>query len=187
MFEVEGTMQPLAILQAQPVPFLRDLLAVLTEAFLLTGPITLLCPSLVLRPRLCRALALRIAFLFTLTFGAPPVFTLAPLLSRPLPVLSALWLCPPIWFALALRLRSSIRFAAMSGRFSAIAVLRLIAARSVQLTARRGPARPMHTTPTRSARPVHHTASAGRAARRMRTTASPGPTLSGAAAFVLLS
>src|SRR5215467_280779 len=102
MFEVEGTMQPLAILQAQPVSFLRDLLAVLAEAFLLTGPITLLRPSLVLRPRLCRALALRIAFLFTLTFGAPPV--LPPLLSRSLPVLCALWLCPPIWFALALRL-----------------------------------------------------------------------------------
>jgi hypothetical protein len=75
----------------------------------------------------------------------------------------------------------------MSGRFSAIAVLRLIAARSVQLTARRGPARPMRATPARSARPVRHTAFAGRTARSMHTTASPGPTLSGAAAFVRLS
>jgi hypothetical protein len=76
MFEVKGAMQPLSILHAQPVPFLRDLLAVLAEAFLLTGSIALLRPSLVLRPRLCRALALRrIAILLTLAFGAPPVFT----------------------------------------------------------------------------------------------------------------
>src|SRR5262249_23210951 len=76
-FEVERTMQPLTILQAQSVPFLRDFLAALAEAFALTGPIALLRPSLILRPRRCRALALRIAFLLTLTFGARPGFTLA--------------------------------------------------------------------------------------------------------------
>jgi len=187
MFEVERTMQPLAILQVQSVPFLRDLLAVLTQAFALTGPITLLRSPLILRPRLCRALALCIAFLFSLTFGVRPVFTLALLLRRPLPVLSSLRFCPPIWFALVLWLRPSIGLAAMSGPFSAIAMLRLIAARPVQLAARRGPARPMHATRARSARPVHNTASTGCAARSMHPTASPGPTLPGAAAFVRLS
>src|SRR5262252_18278 len=129
MFEVERTMQLLAILRAQSAPFLRNLLATLTEGFALTGSITLLRASLILRPRLCCALALRIAFLFTLPFGARLVFTLALLLSRPLPVLPTLWLCPPVWFAPLVWLRSSIGFAAMSGLFGAIAMLRLIAAR----------------------------------------------------------
>jgi len=44
MFEVERTMQPLTIRQAQSVPFLRDFLAALAEAFALTGPIALLRP-----------------------------------------------------------------------------------------------------------------------------------------------
>jgi len=102
--------------------------------------------------------------------------------------LSALWFCPPtIWFALVLWLRSSIGFAAMSGRFSAIAMLGLIAARPVQLAVRRGPARPMHATPARSTRPVHSTASAGCATRSMHATASSGPTLPSAPAFVRLS
>src|SRR5262249_58194430 len=62
MFEVESTMQALAILQAQSGPFLLDLLAALTEIAPI-GPITLLHPSLFLRrPRLGRAFALRIAF-----------------------------------------------------------------------------------------------------------------------------
>jgi hypothetical protein len=135
---------------------------------------------------LCGALALRIAFLFTLPFGACPVFTLVPLLSCPLPVLRMLWLSPPVGFAPVVWLGSSTGFGAMRGLFGAIAMLGLIAAGWVQLTARRGPW-PMHATPARSARSVHHTASAGRAARSMRTTASPGPTLPGAAAFVGLS
>jgi hypothetical protein len=188
MFEVERTMQPLAILQAQSVSFLRDLLAALPKAFTLTGPITflgsLLGPPLILRPRLCRALALRVAILFALTLGARPVFTLT-LLLRPLPVRSALWFCPPIWFALVLWLRSSIGLAARTGRFSAIAMLRLIAVRSVQLAAWRG-AWPMRAAPARSARPVRHAASAGGATRSMCAT-SPGPTLPTATAFVRLS
>jgi len=182
MFEVERTMQPLAILQAQPVPFLSDLLAVFTKAFALAGPITLLRPPLILRPRLCRALALRIAFLFTPILGTRLVFTLALLLSRPLPVGGALWLCTPIGFALVLWLGSSIGLAALSGGFSAIAMLRLVAARFVQLTAWRGAAWPMHATPTRSARPVRRTPAAG----SMHATSSPRPTLP-AAAFVRLS
>jgi len=171
MFEVESTMQPLAILQAQSGPFLLDLLAALTEIAPI-GPITLLHPSLLLRrPRLGRVLALRIAFLFSLTFGTRPLFAPALLLGRPLPV--SRWLGPPIGFGV-LRLRTSIGFAASSGRFSAITMLRLIGAWSAQLTARcAATARPMHAAATRSAGPVHTTAA--------------GPTLAGAAAFMLLS
>jgi hypothetical protein len=186
MFEVESTMHPLAILQAQSGPFLLDLLAALTEIAPI-GAITLLRPSLFLRrPRLGCVFALRIAFLFSLIFGTRPLFAPALLLGRPLPVLSARRLGPPIGFAV-LWLRASIGFAATSGRFSAITMLRLIAAWSAQLTARRAAtARPMHAATTRSAGPVHTTASAGCAARRVRTAAA-GPTLAGAAAFMLLS
>jgi hypothetical protein len=134
-------MQPLPILHAQTRACLLDLMALLTNAVALTGPITLLCASLLLRNLFLRcALALRIAFLLALPFGSCLIFG-APallLLSRSPPFLIALRLCPPIWFAPLLRLCSPAGLGAVARLIGAIAVLGLIPARSAQLATGRG-------------------------------------------------
>jgi hypothetical protein len=174
MLEIERAMQPFTILHAQARSFLLDLLVSLTKSIALTRPITLLGAPLLLRnllPR--RALALPIALLLALPIGLRLVFFPAlPLLCRPLPLLIALRLRPPIWFGPALGLCPSVGLGATAGLFGAIAMLRLIPVRSAHLT---------------TGGLVRRTAATGAPARRMHATLSAGTAWAGVAALMRLS